>query len=182
MNSSLVAPPRILTNPTSSVTPVSSSSSASFNASSISTSATTTSPTTTPLPGCPIDNGTTYTTQNQTFQILCDTNYEGPSDQGLVEPSLHACIDKCAKANEGFSQAECYGVSYSPFAGPGASNCDFRGLQASSQPLYDPTAISAMLVPNLPANSSGTSSTPSPTSTASFNTSSSPSISPTTLR
>ena len=182
INSSVVGPPRIFTNPTSSVTLVSSSSSASPDASSISTSATTSSPITTPLPGCPIDNGTIYTTQNQTFQILCDTNYGGPSDQGLVVPSLFACIDDCAVVNQGFSEDQCYGVSYSPLVGPGESNCDFRGHQATSQPLYDPTAISAMLVPNLPANSSSTSSISSPTSTASFNTSSSPSTSPTTLR
>ena len=116
-----------------------------------------------PLPGCPVNNGTTYTTQGQTFEILCDNNFLGPSTQGLIVPSLYSCINDCAAVNVGFSQNQCYAASYAPFPPTGVSNCFFPTLHDSGHPFTDDNYISAILIPLPPLNSTNTTSILGPT-------------------
>ena len=103
-------------------------------------------PSSPPLPGCPAANGTYYVTQGQTFLILCDVNYPGPDDQGLIVPSLHQCIDDCAIVNVGFSSDNCYAASYNPNLGPDTPDCFFRTDTDSTHPIPDDSFISGLLI------------------------------------
>ncbi|KAL9128873.1 MAG: hypothetical protein Q9217_002530 [Psora testacea] len=99
-----------------------------------------------PLQGCPFNNGSRYVTLCQTFEIQCYINYDGPIQQGLIEPDLYQCIEGCAIANVGFSQLRCYAVSYIPSAvGP---NCFFKTRTVSEQPIANGLAVSALLIGN----------------------------------
>ena len=113
---------------------------------------------------CPANNGSIYTTLGQTFQILCLTNFIGPSDQGLYVTTFYACVHDCAIANVGFSQSRCYAASYIPNNGVG-SDCFFRTLNSSQHPIFDPKATSAILVnntvnPNITYNATVSASAP----------------------
>ncbi|KAL9098356.1 MAG: hypothetical protein Q9163_005969, partial [Psora crenata] len=118
----------------------------------------TTSPTGTgfpPLQGCPLINGSRYVTRCSAFELECYTNFDGPVDQGLIEPDLYECIDGCARANQGFSQVRCYAASYIPAAvGP---NCFFKTFAASREPLTDGLAVSALLISSDACSNNSTS-------------------------
>lgn len=116
--------------------------------------------------GCPVKNGSHYTTQGQTFEILCDTNFIGPDYQGLYVPSLYDCINDCAIVNVGFSQDNCYAASYIPNNGVG-SDCFFKSLNGSTHPQFDPKATSAILINNTLSTNLNTSVIPVPSPSAS---------------
>ena len=99
------------------------------------------------LDSCPQKNGSIYTELGQTFEILCYTNFIGPSDQGFYVPSFYQCVHDCAIINVGFSQTRCFAASYIPNNGVG-SDCFFRTYNNSQNPIYDPKATSAILLNN----------------------------------
>ena len=104
-------------------------------------------PTGAPLPNCPAQNGSIYNSLGgQQYLILCETNFPGPSTEGLVAPSLHTCLDNCALVTLGYSEDECYAASYNAFAAPGKQNCFFKGLFNSRASQYDPGYMSGLLL------------------------------------
>lgn len=134
--------------------------------------------------GCPIDNGSYYVTEGQTYQLLCDARFLGPSDQGFYVANFYECIHDCAIVNLGFSQSDCYAATYYPNNGVG-SDCFFMNSSNSQYWVFNPKATSALLINNtvnynLTYNASLTASIPprmSPTALPITNTTSPPFVS-----
>ncbi|KAL8833111.1 MAG: hypothetical protein Q9170_004493 [Blastenia crenularia] len=102
------------------------------------------------ISNCPGLNGTVVgLSDGQQFAIVCQTEYGGPVDVGLQEPTLQDCIQQCGTANNGFSAVRCRGLTYYPNV-TNRPNCNFKNAASLLSFDEDEYAVSAVLI-NAPA-------------------------------
>ena len=77
----------------------------------------------------------------------CYRQYTGPSYLGLAEPNFKSCIQECDKVNHGFSQLECYGVTWLDYLGGiQGVRCLLKTQAGMEQYLTNDLAVSAVLL------------------------------------
>lgn len=97
---------------------------------------------------CPGINGTSVTLPDgQEFVVVCETEYSGPVDVGLLENTFQDCIQDCGTANNGFSSVRCRAVTYFP-SRTMENNCFFKNAAALQVSSANEFAVSAVLVNN----------------------------------
>ena len=130
-------------------------------------------PTAAPFSVCPAGDKSVVTEPDgEPFQVLCFTNFTGPTTVGLREPTLGACIEQCALNNQGFSATTCYGASY--FPDQMGANCYLKTEQGVATADYNPAyrIVSGVLLTKPSSNSTNNTSTsliPSSTPTGASN-------------
>ena len=100
--------------------------------------------------GCPDIDGTNFITpDNETYLVECYRSFPGDSYLGLQESTLADCLNVCDAVNLGFSEVNCYGVTFTPYnTSAGAVTCNLKNEDSvkGKRGDLDEYAVSAVLL------------------------------------